>query len=92
MPSSSRHHNHLARLQKGKCRKLTSPDPSHPRKLTIRSQSDKGNGNGKFRIETDTFGELKVPADKLYGAQTMRSKLNFPIGDIAERMPVTIYL
>jgi len=31
-----------------------------------------------------------VPADKLYGAQTMRSKLNFPIGDIAERMPVGI--
>lgn len=48
----------------------------------------KGKENGKFRTEKDTFGELKVPADKLYGAQTMRSKLNFPIGDIGERMPV----
>ncbi|XP_016948357.1 probable fumarate hydratase, mitochondrial [Drosophila biarmipes] len=50
----------------------------------------KGKGNEKFRLERDTFGELKVPADKLYGAQTMRSKLNFPIGDIAERMPMPV--
>lgn len=40
-----------------------------------------------FRIETDTFGELKVPADKYYGAQTMRSQINFPIGGPTERMP-----
>ncbi|XP_055701910.1 fumarate hydratase, mitochondrial-like [Phlebotomus papatasi] len=39
------------------------------------------------RIETDTFGELKVPADRYYGAQTMRSVLNFPIGGTPERMP-----
>ncbi|XP_034490007.1 probable fumarate hydratase, mitochondrial [Drosophila innubila] len=54
------------------------------------SDKGNGNGNGKFRLEQDTFGELKVPSDKLYGAQTMRSKLNFPIGDIAERMPMPI--
>lgn len=41
----------------------------------------------EFRIEKDTFGELKVPADKYYGAQTMRSVMNFPIGDTFERMP-----
>ncbi|XP_004525061.1 fumarate hydratase, mitochondrial isoform X3 [Ceratitis capitata] len=40
-----------------------------------------------YRVESDTFGELKVPADKYYGAQTMRSKLNFPIGGSSERMP-----
>jgi len=40
-----------------------------------------------FRIESDTFGELKVPAEKYYGAQTMRSKINFPIGGTRERMP-----
>lgn len=40
-----------------------------------------------FRIEKDTFGELKVPNDKYYGAQTMRSMINFPIGDTFERMP-----
>lgn len=40
-----------------------------------------------IRIESDTFGELKVPADKYYGAQTMRSVINFPIGGPSERMP-----
>ena len=40
------------------------------------------------RIETDSFGEIEVPADKYYGAQTARSKLNFPIGDDTEHMPV----
>ncbi|KAH8306512.1 hypothetical protein KR018_003566, partial [Drosophila ironensis] len=49
-----------------------------------------GKDKGKFRMEKDTFGELKVPMDKLYGAQTMRSKLNFPIGDISERMPMPV--
>jgi len=43
---------------------------------------------GEYRIEKDTFGELKVPAEKLYGAQTLRSVMNFPIGGSPERMPV----
>jgi fumarate hydratase, class II len=33
-----------------------------------------------FRIETDSMGEIKVPADKYYGAQTARSLMNFKIG------------
>ncbi len=33
-----------------------------------------------FRIETDTMGEVKVPADKYWGAQTERSRNNFRIG------------
>jgi fumarate hydratase class II len=37
------------------------------------------------RIETDTMGELQVPADRYWGAQTARSLTNFPIG--SERMP-----
>nr|WP_319775601.1 class II fumarate hydratase [Breoghania sp.] len=37
------------------------------------------------RIETDTFGEIPVPADHYWGAQTQRSIENFPIGD--EHMP-----
>ncbi len=32
------------------------------------------------RVETDSFGEIKVPADKYYGAQTERSRMNFKIG------------
>ncbi|KAL1497157.1 hypothetical protein ABEB36_008163 [Hypothenemus hampei] len=43
-----------------------------------------------FRIEKDTFGELKVPADKYYGAQTVRSTINFAIGGEYERMPYPI--
>ena len=38
-----------------------------------------------YRIEKDTLGEMKVPADKMWGAQTQRSKENFPIGQ--EKMP-----
>ncbi|MDA7027468.1 class II fumarate hydratase [Bacillus sp. CLL-7-23] len=37
------------------------------------------------RIERDTMGEIKVPADKFWGAQTQRSKENFKIG--SEKMP-----
>ena len=33
-----------------------------------------------FRLEKDTMGEVKVPADRLYGAQTERSRNNFRIG------------
>jgi fumarate hydratase class II len=41
-----------------------------------------------YRIEKDTMGEIKVPADKLWGAQTQRSVENFRIG--TERMPLEI--
>ncbi|MBZ4651580.1 MAG: fumC [Proteiniphilum sp.] len=43
----------------------------------------------KFRIEKDTLGEVKVPADKLWGAQTERSRNNFKIGPPAS-MPTEI--
>jgi fumarate hydratase class II len=36
--------------------------------------------NSKFRIEKDTMGEVQVPADKYWGAQTERSRNNFKIG------------
>jgi len=39
----------------------------------------------EYRIETDSMGEIKVPADVYYGAQTARSLSNFKIG--GERMP-----
>ncbi len=34
----------------------------------------------EYRIETDSMGEVKVPVDKYYGAQTARSLMNFHIG------------
>ncbi len=41
--------------------------------------------NSNERIETDSFGEIAVPADKYWGAQTSRSLMNFKIG--GETMP-----
>jgi len=43
-----------------------------------------------FRIEKDTFGDVKVPSDKYYGAQTVRSTINFNIGGEYERMPYPV--
>nr|WP_321413017.1 class II fumarate hydratase [uncultured Allomuricauda sp.] len=42
-----------------------------------------------FRIEKDTMGEVKVPADKYWGAQTERSRNNFKIGAPAS-MPLDV--
>ncbi|ANX04985.1 class II fumarate hydratase [Immundisolibacter cernigliae] len=43
-----------------------------------------------FRIERDTMGELEVPADRYWGAQTARSLRFFAIGDERERMPLEV--
>ncbi|MDG1804819.1 class II fumarate hydratase [Flavicella sp.] len=43
----------------------------------------------KYRIEKDTMGEVKVPADKYWGAQTERSRNNFKIGP-AGSMPLEV--
>ncbi|GAB5539783.1 MAG: class II fumarate hydratase [Salibacteraceae bacterium] len=43
----------------------------------------------EFRIEHDTMGEVKVPADKYWGAQTERSRNNFKIG-AASSMPLEV--
>ena len=40
-----------------------------------------------YRIEHDSMGEVRVPADRLWGAQTQRSSENFPIGVGIETMP-----
>ena len=42
------------------------------------------------RIETDSFGEIHVPSDRLWGAQTQRSLQNFKIGTSASRMPLQL--
>lgn len=41
----------------------------------------------KYRIEKDTLGEVKVPAEAYYGPQTQRSVDNFPIARDTDRMP-----
>jgi fumarate hydratase, class II len=47
---------------------------------------------GEFRTETDSLGEVRVPADKLWGAQTQRSLEHFSIGkDLMPREMITAY-
>ncbi|MBN9382329.1 MAG: class II fumarate hydratase [Chitinophagaceae bacterium] len=43
-----------------------------------------------YRIEKDTMGEVKVPIDAYYGAQTQRSVENFPIAQDINKMPKEI--
>ncbi|MGA7240605.1 MAG: class II fumarate hydratase [Bryobacteraceae bacterium] len=45
-------------------------------------------GSGK-RIESDSMGEIEVPGDRYWGAQTQRSLVHFSIGD--DRMPKQVY-
>ena len=44
---------------------------------------------GRFRVETDSMGAVRVPAERLWGAQTQRSLHHFSIGD--DRMPTAVY-
>jgi fumarate hydratase, class II len=46
------------------------------------------NSTTSVRIETDSFGEIEVPSDRYWGAQTGRSLENFKIG--GERMPIPL--
>ena len=45
--------------------------------------------DGKWRVEFDSMGQVKVPAERLWGAQTQRSLIHFSIGN--DRMPVEVY-
>ena len=48
--------------------------------------------NGQFRVESDSLGEVKVPADRIWGAQTQRSLEHFSIGkDLIPREMITAY-
>lgn len=52
------------------------------------SQAATAEENTEIRVETDSMGEVEVPADKYWGAQTQRSFENFKIG--TERMPLPL--
>ena len=45
--------------------------------------------HGAVRVESDSMGQVKVPADRLWGAQTQRSLEHFSIGD--DHMPLALY-
>ena len=44
----------------------------------------------EYRMEHDSMGDVRVPADRYWGAQTQRSFENFPIGQGREPMPPEI--
>src|SRR5579871_2315842 len=44
---------------------------------------------GRWRVEFDSMGQVKVPADRLWGAQTQRSLIHFSIGN--DHMPIEVY-
>ena len=44
----------------------------------------------KFRVEKDTFGDINVPADRYWAAQTQRSLQNFAIGTAEDKMPMSV--
>jgi fumarate hydratase class II len=45
--------------------------------------------DGRWRVEFDSMGQVKVPADRLWGAQTQRSLIHFSIGN--DHMPIEVY-
>lgn len=55
-----------------------------------RSFSYTSNRMAETRTESDAFGEIQVPADKYWGAQTERSLENFRINQPQDRMPPPI--
>src|SRR5215469_6053868 len=56
------------------------------------NMSSVGTSRQDYRNETDSLGEVRVPADKLWGAQTQRSLEHFSIGkDLMPREMITAY-
>lgn len=54
------------------------------------SSSTAAQNAGGYRVERDTMGEVQVPNNVYWGAQTQRSLQNFKIGGPAERMPMEV--
>ncbi len=70
-------------------RRRSGPPRSFPQEVMAKKPGKAGaRVRGKTRTESDAFGPLEIPADKLWGAQTERSLHNFRIG--TERMPIAI--
>ncbi len=54
-------------------------------RMSTEATQQKEGGEHEMRVETDSMGQVEVPADKYWGAQTERSLIHFNIGD--DRMP-----
>lgn len=69
----------------------SSRSHNKPRRYILeRGFSTSAKMNAQCRIETDAFGEVEVPVDKYWGAQTQRSLANFKINQPQDRMPPAI--
>ena len=68
----------------------TSPSSSSSVKQQLPKLFPKNGKPGQYRTEKDTMGDMKVPADRYWGAQTQRSYENFNIGGERETMPPPI--
>ena len=53
--------------------------PAHPAKEHAKKGARKRNPMSEFRLERDSMGAVRVPANAYYGAQTQRAIENFPI-------------
>ena len=72
-------------------RQLRSDSPASHENSKIKANTTKS-ANGQFRVETDSLGEVKVAANRLWGAQTQRSLEHFNIGkDLIPREMITAY-
>jgi fumarate hydratase, class II len=71
-------------------RKAGSAPASSSSTVDKRQKMDVDTKQGAIRIEKDTMGELKVGADRYWGAQTQRSLQNFKIGGARERMRIEV--
>lgn len=56
-----------------------SPSPARPRAKSPPKRSAAATSAPRTRVEHDSMGELQVPADALWGAQTQRAVQNFPV-------------
>ena len=59
-----------------------------PIQTSVGEQRSASGATGEIRVEKDTMGELEVPADRYFGAQTARSLINFDIG--TDTMPPSV--
>jgi fumarate hydratase class II len=80
----SRRSIHSGGLSKQKLYKASSQPP------LVRGFHATAYNMAETRVETDAFGEIHVPADKYWGAQTERSLENFRINQPQDRMPPPI--
>jgi fumarate hydratase class II len=66
---------------------LARSHPYIPARATFRAFTSTANMGESTRTESDAFGEIQVPSDKYWGAQTERSLENFKINQPQDRMP-----